>query len=581
MTLPLLAYRHVTASLLGVLLVFVSAPLELHAQEEAVELTVNSTSVSQGDVLRLTITFVNCKVREIDPPEIPGLEWRMGPSTSNSTQWVNGVTTSEQRYTYGYVVTGSKEILIPGLSWKTNRGNLKSNPVRLLVESQTDAPPSPGRTKPNTRAVNRDLVTSIEPSKRTVYLGEPLVLSYKIYNRYNNLDVRNYDIPELEGFWKETVKGPDARWEPQLINGKRYNVATVRQIVAFPQQTGTMVLEDFTLNGYLRLNFFEGREIQATCDPVEIEVLPLPETPPTSSLGTFSNLTVDQQISTDSLATNDALTFEILYRGTGNLKFIQEPDVAWPSEFEVFDPEVEDNISITSKGEFGTRRFKYVAIPRAPGDYVFPALDAISFDPLTGKHTTSTAPALRLHVRRASESSSETGGVAFTHQQDVQVLNQDVRHIVTSPGRFYPKTRPAWTSWAFALAMASSPLAFGFVALSRRRRIREEQDVRGTRRKRAFKQLKQALASSPSASIEGLGDAVESYLMARLGLDRSQLTRDAVNSALTANDTRLAAEWLQVWDECEMQRYGASQGDLTSLASRILTLAETTERTLS
>ena len=112
---------------------------------------------------------------------------------------------------------------------------------------------TPSRTK--TKVVQRDLVTAIEPSKRTVYLGEPLVLTYKIYNRYTNLDVRNYDIPELEGFWKETVQTPDARWEPQLVNGKRYNVATVRQIVAFPQQTGTFTLRDFDLTGYLRINF--------------------------------------------------------------------------------------------------------------------------------------------------------------------------------------------------------------------------------------------------------------------------------------------------------------------------------------
>ena len=128
------------------------------------------------------------------------------------------------------------------------------------------------------------MVTAIEPNKRTVYLGEPLVLTYRIYNRYNNLDVRNYDIPELEGFWKETVDAPEARWEPQLINGKRYNVATVRQVVAFPQQTGTFVLEDFNLKGYLRINFFEGRDVQATCDPVEITVPPIPENAPGNSL---------------------------------------------------------------------------------------------------------------------------------------------------------------------------------------------------------------------------------------------------------------------------------------------------------
>jgi hypothetical protein len=550
-------------------------------QEASVEVTVNSTNVVRGDVLRVTVTFVNCKVREIDPPNIPGLEWRMGPSTSNSTQWVNGVTTSEQRYTYGYVVAGPKEIQIPSLVWQTNRGNLKSNPVRLLVSGNDPSSPSQGASKSQPRAVNRDLVTSIEPSKRSVYLGEPLVLSYKIYNRYNNLDVRNYDIPELEGFWKETVQGPEARWEPQLINGKRYNVATVRQIVAFPQQTGTMVLQGFTLNGYLRINFFEGREIQATCDPVEIEVLPLPENAPSNSLGTFADLTVEQRLSADSVRTNEAVTYEVTFRGSGNLKFLREPEVAWPSEFEVFDPEVEDQISITSKGEQGTRRFKFVAIPRAPGDYMLPSFSATSFDPLTGSHVTSSAPSIQLHVAREVGGAGESSGLTFTHQQDVQVLNQDVRHILTSASSFYPKSRPTWTTWAFGLAMGASPLLFGLMAWMRRKRQKEKRDVRGTRRKRALKSLKQTLAQSSPLTVETVGEAMEQYLMAITEMDRSLLTREAVRLRIAVTDQDLAKAWDDLWVACEMQRYGASAGDLESLANTLTDLAETTESVLT
>jgi hypothetical protein len=564
---------------LGFLLFALGWATGLRAQDAAVEVTVNSTQVNRGDVLRLAVTFINCKVKEIDPPQIEGLEWRMGPSTSNSTQWVNGVTTSEQRYTYGYVVTGSQEIAVPALSWNTNKGALKSNPIRILVlGARESGNPTPNRAPTAKREVSRDLVTSIEPSKRTVYLGEPLVLSYKIYNRYNNLDVRNYDIPELEGFWKETVATPDARWEPQLINGKRYNVATVRQIVAFPQQTGKLVLDDFTLNGYLRINFFEGREIQATCDPVEIEVLPLPEVAPSTSLGTFANLSVEQRISADSVSANEAVTLEITFRGTGNLKFLREPELAWPTEFEVFDPEVEDNISITTQGESGTRKFKYVAIPRAPGDYRMPAFEATSFDPLTAKHLTSRAPGIQLHVSRDIDGAGGgSAAMTFSHQQDVQVLNRDVRHILSTPSRFLPKSPPAWARWALTLSFLASPLTFAGFAAARRARRRESEDAKGTRRKKALKVLQRSLQSQGKLTPEGLGEAMEQYLMAKLGWERSQLTRDAVRVALLDLDANLAEEWDQMWVAAEMVRYGASSGDLTSLSNRLLNLAETTE----
>ena len=551
------------------------------AQDERVELTVSSNSVAQGDMLRLTLNFINCKVKKIDPPAIQGLEWRMGPSTSTSTQWVNGVTSSEQRYTYGYVVTASKEIQIPSLTWQTNKGAMKSNPVRVLVEPGNKTTRGNQSMGQKSRAVQKDLMTAIEPNKRTVYLGEPLILTYKIYNRYNNLDVRSYDIPELEGFWKETVQGPEARWEPQLINGKRYNVATVRQVVAFPQQTGKMLLKDFNLNGYLRINFFDGREVTATCDPVEIEVLPLTESAPVNSLGTFSNLAVEQRVSKDSVSTNEAVTVEVTFRGNGNLKFLREPQLAWPAEFEVFDAEVEDKISISTRGESGKRTFKFVAIPRAPGDYTLPPLEAVSFDPLTATHTTSRAPRLTLHV--AKDQGGQTGGttgMTFAHQQDVQVLNQDVRHIATSSGRFIPLERPSWTTWAFGLAFAASPMSFLGLALVRRRRSREASDALGTRRKKALRRLTRDLHRNPSLTIELIGEAMEQFLMAKLGWERSQLSRSAMVSTLSKNDAKLAKQWDDFWGACEMQRYGATNGDLESLKSQLIELAKTTENTM-
>ena len=59
--------------------------------------------------------------------------------------------------------------------------------------------------------------------------------------------------------------------------------------------------------------------------------------------------------------------------------------------------------------------------------------------------------------------------------------------------------------------------------------------------------------------------------------ERSQLTREAVKQHLTVKDEALAEQWDAFWEACEMQRYGASQGNLDALAQTLLTLGETTE----
>jgi hypothetical protein len=549
-----------------------------------VELSVNATEVKEGGIVRMSINFMNCKVKTIDPPSVPGLEWRMGPSTSSSTQWINGVTTSEQRYTYGYAVVGRGEVNIPAMVWQTNQGPLKTKPVRLLVTENTTSSPKVSKASQNrqNRPLNKDLMTSIEPTKRKVFLGEAIVINYRIYNRYNNMDVRSYDIPELEGFWKETIEAPEARWEPQLINGKRYNVATVRQIVAFPQQTGTFVLQGFDLKGYMRINFFEGRDIEATCDPVTIEVMPLPEEAPRNSLGTFGNLSVDQALSTDSLGTNEAVTLTVTYRGRGNLKFLSAPDIAWPAEFEVFDADIEDNIRFSEKGELGTRSFKFVAIPRAPGTYTLPLLKAVRFDPMKGRHVTSRAPSVTLTVGKGMQEGEGAAGMSFHHQQNVQVLNQDIRHIQLSPSRFIPRNATPWTFWGLLGLFLLGPGTFGFLAWRRSLQRAQTDDRTGTRRKKAYRTLGRSLRANPDdLTPEIVGEAMEQYLMAKLGWERSALTRAAVHHHLMKRDPQLAASWDELWEACELQRYGATAANTSEMAQRVLALAQTTEASWS
>ena len=544
-----------------------------------VELTVSRTDMAVGQSVKLSLTFVNCKPTKLVPPDIEGLEFRMGPSTSTSTQWVNGVTTSEQRYTYDYIARKEGEIKIPGQIWETTQGSLKTEAVRILVSpsNQNLAPTAPPQGKSSTQ-VNQDLMTIIEPSKRNVYLGEPLVISYKIYNRYNGLDVREYDIPELEGFWKETIEDPEPRWVPELINGKRYNVATVRRIVAFPQQTGTFVMDGFSLKGSMRINFFEGREMNATCEPVTVQVMPLPEVAPPSSLGTFNRLSVQQALSADSVGSHEAVTLEVSYRGAGNLKFIQEPTLAWPTEFEVFDSEVTDNISITEKGETGTRTFRFVAIPRSPGTYTLPALNATYFDPLTGSHVTSEAPALALNVGR--DGREGTQAMTYTHQQNVQMLNQDIRHIALAPSFFIPRGEVPWMSGAVMVIFSLGPVAFGLGAWRRKTRRAEDRDRIGTRKKRAHRALLTALgASEKSGTLDAsaVGDALEQYLMAKLGWERSAMQRNAVMAALQSKVPHLQPAWLDLWTACDLARYGGTHAQDSALAERLKNLAEQTE----
>ena len=110
----------------------------------------------------------------------------------------------------------------------------------------------------------------------------------------------------------------------------------------------------------------------------------------------------------------------------------------------------------------------------------------------------------------------------------------------------------------------------------------ETQDRAGTRRKKAYRALGRSLRAKPDdLTPEIVGEAMEQYLMAKLGWERSALTRAAVYLHLMERDPKLAASWDELWEACELQRYGATAANTSDMAQRILALAQTTEASWS
>ena len=109
----------------------------------------------------------------IDPPEVKGLEFRMGPSTSNSTSWVNGVTTSEQRYTYNYKVVGSGRFpFLPRFGRPAKAAEKQPRPV--VCFRPCPIPDNEQQQRQHKRQPARDLVTGLNPASAPYTSGSRL-----------------------------------------------------------------------------------------------------------------------------------------------------------------------------------------------------------------------------------------------------------------------------------------------------------------------------------------------------------------------------------------------------------------------
>ena len=543
--------------------------------QESFNVTINKNPIRNGETLQLSLSLKNLRV-DASAPQIKGLKLLGGPSTSQNNSWVNGVSSSEIRYTYTYQVQSSQDINVPSYTVNGSNKILKSNAFKIKV--------LPRSTKQPKKKGIGELACVIELSKRNVFIGEPILASFKIYNRANNLDVREYNVPEMAGFWTEQIEMPDARWEPEVIDGQRYNVATVRKVLMFPQKTGEISIYVFNLLGYKRTSFFDGKNVSASATPVRVKVNPLPEPIPNAMIGAFNRFRVQTKQNASACKTNEALTVDYIYSGDGHLKFIQEPKLQWPGEFEVYDPEIIDRIKVTSTGESGSRTFRYVIIPRAPGEYSLPSVQGEWFNIKTRSYTSLPESNNSIQVERGN--ASATSGLNYNSKTDIQVLNQDIRFIDTEwkgcglDRKRWQSSFPLSTGW-----LAVGPSLLALVFLGKRRKEEDSKNPKKTRQRRARATVRNELRAAkkhlndPALFFPALGQGIEQYLLAKLGWSASQYQREAVLLELAQKTPDTATQWKDLLDQLDLARYapGAipAPSEMIALSE---TLVEKTEK---
>ena len=523
-------------------------------------ITVDRNPVVANQPFRITFEFKGAQVKFSSPPTIEGLRYVSGPSTSNSTQIINGAVSSSRSYTYSAVIAEEGTLRIPALRFQANRETLNTRPVTLKV---LKAGNQSSGTATKFEAV-------IEVDKRSVFLGEPVRIQYRIYNRLDGVDVRNYTFPDLSGAWRETVEGEDPRWENTILNGQRFQVATIRTDILYPTQTGTLELDGFDVDAQARISFFNTRPLASSARPVQIEVKPLPGAAPAPSLGTFRDLQLKWfSEGTLPLKSNEAVNLTLEISGKGNLGLIGEPDIDWPSDLEVFDPEIKDRIRTTVNGQSGKRTLTYLVIPRAEGSYEIGLPNMAYFDYAKKRFERLSTPVISLNIEGGASDNGPAFG--FNSKSDVTILTRDVRFIRTKTA-LRPKKQPFLGGPIHLGLWWFPPLGLAVLALFRRRQKKEESDPASGLKKQAKKTLKTTLnqAEKGQVNLDDVGGAVHAYLQAQMEIPRSEANRSEYEKVLTNTcSPEVARNWLDIVDTLDRGRFAPGAPEPSDLVTRI------------
>ena len=452
-------------------------------------------------------------------PSFDGFDVIAGPAESSgqSIQIVNGAMTKSINYTITYVLlpqaagnvtVGAAEVTVDGTVYRSN-----ALPIEIVNEGKS---PGAGGTQsrpredssPDVTAQNQiakdDILLRAVVSRTSVYKGEPLRVTFKLYERVPVVGYNDVKFPSFNGFWAQELNTDNARRQRETFNGKVYETLVAKEYLLYPQQAGTLVIEPAEITAVAQViiqsrrsldPFFGGghdfvnvpRKVQSP--RINVTVKPLPAGAPASFSGAVGSFTMDAVLPPDRLAANSAATYTVKISGTGNLTFVQAPKLTLPASFEQYNVKTTESINASAAGISGYRQFEYPFIARAEGTYDVEPVEFSYFDPARMQYMTLKSKALELEITPAAKG----GGDALVVQgrgmskEEVKLLGQDIRFIKLGSPQLRSVREPFLFSAAYWVLFFGILILFAMVYVALRRQIRESQNVALLRGKRANK----------------------------------------------------------------------------------------------
>ena len=566
------------------------------AYAQNVEFKASAPSVvAVGEQFKLEYTL-NKEGDNLKVPTLEGFDLLMGPSVGQSfySSNINGKMTQNVTFSYTYILEGTKKgtFQIPGATVIIDGKEYTSNALKIEVvegsrnsngnQAATNRPVQPDA---NATVNDNNLFVKVEVSRRSLYMGESLMATIKVYTKVDLVNLGRTKFPDFNGFLAEEVPTPQRiELVREAVDGQIYNVGTIRKVLLYPQHTGEITIEPFELECIVRQRLANGgrsffdeffgnyKDVRAMrrSKPVTIQVKELPQLgKPAGFGGTVGNVTMATSLSADTVNANDAITYKVTFRGTGNLKLLKAPTINFPLDFEVYDPKESRDLNITENGMAGSVSFEYLIIPRYSGDYKIPAIRFSYFDSQSNTYKTIAGAEYNIHVRKGADKGqveTSTGNqVKSSKKEDVRKVGEDIRYLKTEGLNLKAAGVRFFGTTLYWLALLIPFVLFVVGAVLNRRRIKANADIVRVKNKAANKMARKRLKVAASAmknhNAEQFYDevlkALWGYMSYKLNIDRAELNRDNISEILQSKGVEedRIKEFIAVLDTCEYARY--------------------------
>lgn len=557
------------------------------------------STVTVGENFRV-IYKVNADVNNIRLPELDGINILYGPSTQHSTSYssINGkVTTSvENSFTYVMRIDKVGTYNIDPATITVEGQPVRSNAITINVikDASSSSNATQGgqkqQSQPGTAqsSGNKDDIIIVQSlNKSSVYEGEAVVLTIKIYTNADLNNIFDAKEPSLDNFVSQDLM-EDRSLQFQLgeYNGRTYHVALAGRYLLIPQKSGNITIDpteyEFGVKKRIRnggggffSGFFDDIQIyrqRVASKSLSLNVKPLPQPRPAGfSGGVGTNFKFNVSATPDQVETDNSIQVKVAVSGEGNLKILSLPKPQFHQDFDSFDPKESSNLKAGANGFIGSREAEYLIIPRRDGDFEIPQLSFSYFNTEQGKYVTLSQGPFPIHVAKGANSGNNQSTQVFQggQREQVQYVGKDIRYLHTNDTELKSKDDFFLFSgafWACILCPLAALIACFFVY---RKKIKDNANMMAVKKRRANKVAKKRLKKAQSFITKNEREnffdevmrAMWGYLSDKLSIPMSELTKDNAREKMLEHSISEsdADEFINVLDACEFARYAPAE----------------------
>lgn len=532
---------------------------------------------------------------KLTPPKVDNAKFlyaTSGDSRNMEVEIANGKVTRNSSHSYIYTITYRAEktgkLKVGEASVKVGGKTITAKGTTISVESRSSAPRRgagsvlsqlQGRgvdpTNPFTQGEDKDITANdlfvkIEMSKPRVYEQQAVVCTVKLYTKFPIKEFVPLQQPEYTGFLIEDITPKMPPTAPvEQYNGQNYYTAILRKSILYPQKSGTLTINsgEFDVVPVKRQVFVglnsalavpvDGDKLRIKSNAASVNIMPLPSPRPAGFTGAVGEFSFTDHISPAQQKTFAPATYSLTISGSGNIKYIKAPAIAFPKEFDTFDPQSKINTSSDGSDVKGDITFTYQFIPQQVGQFSIAQSDFVYFNPNTEKYETLHIPAHTLTIAKGKDQPTNADSDADRMTDIRPVHGGDLG--LSKTHRLYLDTFAYWLLLLIPLGLFAGILTYY------RKLVKERANVQLMRVKRAGKVAQKRLKRAKTYIDKNLDSefytevlsALWGYLSDKLRIPVSELTKDNIDAEL-ANygvNADLRTQMLSLLEKCEYAQY--------------------------